>query len=151
MEEVNQVIKHLSILIVEVPEKIKRYSVEEINQKPTPDKWSKKEILGHLCDSCFNNLQRIIRVQYEDKPFVIYNQDEWVRNQNYQSRSLEDVLELWVALHKQFIQALTNFPEHNLNSILDWGSEVTAKFVITDYLDHQNHHLKQLFGKLSIW
>jgi len=146
MEEVNQVIQRLSILTFEVPEKFKRYSAEEINQKPTPDKWSKKEILGHLCDSCFNNLQRIIRVRYEDKPFIIYSQDEWVKNQDYQSRAIEDVLDLWVALHKQFIHTLTNFPEHYLNSILDWGGEVTAKFVITDYLDHQNHHLKQIFN-----
>ena len=145
MKEVNQVIQSLSFIIEEVPLKFQHLSIEEIDRKPAPKKWSKKEILGHLCDSCFNNLQRIIRVQYEDKPFIIYNQDEWVKNQNYQNRTIEDVLDLWISLHKQFIHALKNFPESSLNSILDWGGEVTAQFVITDYLDHQNHHLKQIF------
>ena len=145
MKEVNQVIQRLSALIEEVPLKFQHLSIEEIDLKPAPQKWSKKEILGHLCDSCFHNLQRIIRVQYENKPFIIYNQDEWVKNQNYQNRAIEEVLDLWISLHKQFIHALKNFPESHLNSILDWGSEVTAQFVITDYLDDQNHHLKQIF------
>ena len=146
MEEVNQVIQSLSILIEELPSKFQQLSAEEINQKPAPEKWSKKEILGHLCDSCYNNLHRIIRVQYEEKPFMIYNQDSWVRHQNYQGREFEEVLELWIALHKQFIHALKNFPKSHLNSILDWGGEVTAQFVITDYLDHHKHHLKQIFN-----
>ena len=122
------------------------FSQDEINIKPIPEKWSKKEILGHLCDSCINNLHRIIRVQHEDMPFMIYNQDEWVKNQDYQNRDIEEVLDLWVSLHKQFIHALKNFPEEHLRSMLDWGGEVTAQFVITDYLDHHHHHLKQIFG-----
>ena len=136
----------LALLYSEVPEKFSQLSIAEINHKPKPEKWSKKEILGHLCDSCFNNLQRIIRVQYEDKPFIIYNQDEWVKNQNYQGRDIEEVIALWITLHKQFIHALKNFPESRLNSLLDWGEEVSAHFVITDYLDHHNHHLKQIFN-----
>lgn len=146
MEEISIVIDSLDQLVEEVPMKFRSFSQEEIDFKPRPEKWSKKEILGHLCDSCFNNLQRIIRVQYEDKPFIIYNQDAWVKNQDYQNRGIEEVLELWVSLHKQFIHALKTFPENHLKSILDWGGEVTAQFVITDYLDHQNHHLKQIFG-----
>jgi hypothetical protein len=40
---------------------------------------------------------------------------------------------------------LKNFPESRLSSLLDWGEEVTAEYVITDYLDHHKHHLKQIF------
>ena len=145
MNEVQKVIDGLRHLLREVPEKLTQFSEQEVNSKPTPEKWSKKEILGHLCDSCFNNIQRIVRVQYEDRPFIIYDQDEWVKIQNYQNRDIYEVLDLWKNLHKQFIQVLTNFPEKHLDAKLDWGSEVTARFVITDYLDHQHHHLKQIF------
>ncbi len=146
MEEVENVIRKISTLLEVVPSKFNTLSIDEINAKPSPNKWSKKEILGHLCDSCFNNLNRIIRVQYEIKPYIIYNQDEWVKNQHYQDRKFEEVLGLWIALHKQFVHILKNFPENHLKSILNWGEDVTAQFVITDYLDHQNHHLKQIFG-----
>ena len=150
MQEVRNVIQALSLLLEEVPRKIREIPMEEINLKPAPEKWSKKEIIGHLCDSCYNNLQRIIRVQYENKPFIIYNQDEWVKNQDYQNRDITDVLDLWLSLHKQFIHALDKFPENHLKSIIDWGDEVTAQYVIVDYLDHQNHHLKQIFGDREI-
>ncbi|MCG8308379.1 MAG: DinB family protein [Cytophagales bacterium] len=146
MKEVTDVIQSLEQLIAEVPAKFKRLSIEEINHKPSPGKWSKKEILGHLCDSCFNNLHRIIRVQYEEQPFIVYDQEEWVKRQNYRERDFDDVLDLWISLHRQFIHALKSFPENHLNSLLDWGGEVTAQFVITDYLDHHNHHLRQIFG-----
>jgi len=147
MEEIITAIESLNKMLVEVPEKFRQLPLKEIDFKPGTEKWSKKEILGHLCDSCFNNLQRIIRVQYEDKPFIIYNQDEWVKNQGYQERPFEEVLGLWVTLHRQFVNALRNFPESRLSSLLDWGEEVTAKFVITDYVDHHNHHLRQIFGQ----
>jgi hypothetical protein len=145
MEDIVKVIESLSLMLVEVPEKLKPYSEASCSHKSAPEKWSKKEILGHLCDSCFNNLQRIIRVQYEDKPFIIYNQDEWVKQQNYQQRSMKDILKLWKSLHIQFIHALKTFPENKLDLIIDVGHEVTAHFVITDYLQHQRHHLNQIF------
>ena len=147
MNEIKQVIDSLSALLYDVPVKFRQLPANVVNFKSNPEKWSKKEILGHLCDSCFNNIHRIIRVQYEDKPFMVYDQDEWVKNQDYQNRSIEEVLDLWVSLHKQFIHVLSNFPEKHLNSTLDWGGEVTAQFVITDYLDHHQHHLKQVFSK----
>jgi len=146
MRDIYIVIEKLSELLDEVPGKLRHLSEEEISLKPRPEKWSKKEILGHMCDSCFNNLQRIIRVQYEDRPFIMYNQDEWVKIQDYQNRSAKDVIDIWVCLHLQFIHVLKTFPKNHLESIIDVGQEVTTRFVIMDYLDHQNHHLRQIFG-----
>lgn len=145
MDEILHVANELSDLIRTVPEKFVQLDADAISYSPGPHKWNKKEILGHLCDSCFNNLQRLVRVQYEDKPFIIYNQDEWVKIQGYQSKSTKELIELWESLHKQFIQILESFPEEKLESIIDTGEEVTARFVIIDYLRHQHHHLNQIF------
>jgi hypothetical protein len=38
----------------------KTISNEEWDFKPSENKWSKKEILGHLCDSAFNNIRRFV-------------------------------------------------------------------------------------------
>lgn len=146
MEAIQQTIQELSALFIEVPRKLHIYSEEEFSFKPGNRKWSKKEILGHLCDSCFNNIQRLIRVQYEDKPFIIYNQDEWVKAQHYQHMHKEEVIELWTTLHKQFIHILKHFPPEKVLAIIDTGSEVSAEFVITDYPEHQRHHLSKIFG-----
>jgi len=34
-------------------------SEEEWSYKSAPEKWSKKEIIGHLCDSAFTNIRRL--------------------------------------------------------------------------------------------
>jgi len=48
------------------------------SHKPSPSKWSKKELIGHLIDSAHNNLRRFIVAQYEEKPLIKYAQDYWV-------------------------------------------------------------------------
>ena len=40
-------------------QQISQFSDEELSHKSTPEKWSKKEILGHLIDSAINNLNLI--------------------------------------------------------------------------------------------
>src|SRR5467141_156237 len=48
------------------------------------DKWSPKEIIGHLIDSAANNHQRFVRAQFSDElVFQGYEQADWVRVQRY--------------------------------------------------------------------
>ena len=43
------------------------------------DKWSPREIVGHLIDSAANNHQRFVRAQFtDDLVFSGYQQAEWV-------------------------------------------------------------------------
>ncbi|NJN28609.1 MAG: DinB family protein [Cyclobacteriaceae bacterium] len=59
---------------------IAQCSIAELTLHPSPGKWSKKEVLGHLIDSGINNLQRFTEIQYESKPYKVreYKQDELV-------------------------------------------------------------------------
>ena len=44
--------------------------------RPRPDKWSPREIVGHLIDSASNNHQRFVRAQFQDDlTFTGYDQD----------------------------------------------------------------------------
>ncbi|MDZ7604030.1 MAG: DinB family protein [Cyclobacteriaceae bacterium] len=144
MDELKQTIAGHESLIEEMANLFRKFSKEETDAKPAPGKWSKKEILGHLCDSAFNNMQRLVRVQYEASPAIVYDQDQWVKCNNYQVRSADEVLELWIILHRQFIHTLKSFPENLLDSTIMAGEVVTARFVIIDYLRHQRHHLEQI-------
>ena len=45
-------------------------SEEDYAAKPAPNKWSKKEILGHLIDSAQSNIRRFVIAQYEENPFI---------------------------------------------------------------------------------
>ena len=61
--------------LIEIPEAAATY-------KPDPDRWSKKEILGHLIDSASNNHQRFVRAQFTARlEFPEYEQKSWVKSQ----------------------------------------------------------------------
>ncbi|MCJ8014549.1 DinB family protein [Paenibacillus sp. KQZ6P-2] len=145
------IIDRLNHWIARVPERFSVLSETEVSLRPQPHKWSKKEILGHLCDSALNNLQRFIRAQYEEQPQTVikYAQDEWVRLMGYQELPLEHVLSLWVSLNTQVAAIIKNIPEEKLQSTYPFsdGKHVTLEWMIRDYVDHLEHHLRQIFGK----
>lgn len=122
----------------------------EFSRVPQPGKWSKKLILGHLCDSAFNNIQRFIRAQYESGLKIVYDQDKWVELQHYDLMSRYEILELWKCLNKRILAIWKSIPEENLLRTCDTGKrEVqihTLHFLIEDYVDHLKYHLKQITG-----
>lgn len=148
-----EIIEKLEYYLKTIPGKVLEIEDASVNHKPGPEKWSKKEILGHLVDSAINNLQRLIRVQYEPDVKVVYNQDQWVKIQNYQALDIESVVELWYIMNQQFIRIVKSFPSEKINLKIDTGKDKaemhTAEFLIGDYLAHMEHHLKQIFGSLD--
>lgn len=146
-------IEKLENYVKSVPGRFLAIDDMTIDSKSSPEKWSKKEILGHLVDSALNNLQRLIRVQYEPGVKIVYNQNNWVQIQNYQELDKESVVELWHAMNLQFIRIIKDFPPEKLNLEIDTGKVQTefhtAEFLITDYLSHMEHHLRQIFGSLD--
>ncbi|MGE7609263.1 DinB family protein [Peribacillus frigoritolerans] len=128
-----------------IPEEFNRMTEKELNHRPMPHKWSKKEILGHLCDSALNNMDRFIKIQYEEHPYVIqsYNQEQWVLVQNYQERPLDEIVNLFCALNKQIIHVITNTPNDRLSNLCDIGNNQlkSLEWLIKDYLEHMEHHI----------
>ena len=53
----------LASVVDRVLPQLSAISDEAASRKPAPNKWSKKEILGHLIDSAANNHQRFMRLQ----------------------------------------------------------------------------------------
>ncbi|WP_246832151.1 MULTISPECIES: DinB family protein [unclassified Viridibacillus] len=151
MIEVKNVIDGISYWIYYVPKEIKRMSEIDVSKKPSPTKWSKKEILGHLCDSAIMNIERFIKIQYEKQPYVLptYNQNEWVAKQNYQDTPIEEILTLFYVLNKQIIAIINNIPDEKRSYLCDIGNNElkTLEWLIQDYYDHMEHHLKKQIFK----
>jgi hypothetical protein len=53
-----RVVNGLNYWIDNVPKEFSKMTELEVLERPMPHKWSKKEVLGHLCDSAINNLPR---------------------------------------------------------------------------------------------
>jgi hypothetical protein len=116
--------------------------------KAGPNKWSKKEIIGHLIDSAQINLQRFVRSTYTENFTVTYDQVEWVDAQHYISADIEELLELWRLLNRQIIRVLENYPMNRLQIQSDTGKTAvcfhTVEHLAQDYVNHLNHHLKSI-------
>lgn len=124
---------------------------ETLSEKPAPAKWSKKEIIGHLCDSAFNNIQRFVRAQYEINPVIQYEQDNWVAIAGYNSYGRVELITLWKSLNTHLCKILLNMPPENYSrtcTMMSLGDETntyTLQWVAEDYLRHMKHHLNRLF------
>jgi hypothetical protein len=118
------------------------------NYKAGPNKWSKKEIIGHLIDSAQINLQRFVRSTYTENFTLTYDQVEWVDAQHYISADIEELLELWRLLNRQIIRVLENYPTHRLQIQSDTGKTNvcfhTVENLAHDYVNHLNHHLNAI-------
>src|SRR4029453_2043663 len=121
-------------------------SDDAASKKPAPDKWSKKEILGHLIDSAANNHQRFVRLQLQPEISLPgYDQDNWVRLNRYQQAPWSEIIILWSAYNRHLATVIESLDEATLGHL--WHSpsgDVTLEFIATDYVRHLRHHLSQI-------
>jgi len=96
-------IDRLSLLLETIPEKFKILKENDWNCKPSPNKWSKKEILGHLIDSAANNHQRFIRVQFEEKPTILYDHVNWNHFNHHNTANTDHLMDLWISYNRFLI------------------------------------------------
>ncbi|SDI51120.1 DinB family protein [Chryseobacterium jejuense] len=123
-------------------------SAEDWEYKASPEKWSKKEIIGHLCDSAFTNIRRFVVTQYKENENIVYDQNIWVKAQNYQNVPVSELINLWKALNYQVVHVVENIPDDALQRTCDTTKtelqRFTLEFIIKDYVDHLQHHLKAI-------
>ncbi|WP_051575704.1 DinB family protein [Aquimarina atlantica] len=146
--EIPEIIQQLDHLLERGTELIKNSSENELKFKPLPDKWSKKEILGHLIDSGIHNLQRFTEIQFETKPYKIrkYNQNELVNVNHYNEASSEEILSFWLAINERIKKVIELQDEQTLAYQIEIGKAEKSdfKFLIEDYVHHMEHHLHQI-------
>lgn len=121
---------------------------EEWLHRSSPEKWSKKEIIGHLCDSAFTNIRRFVVTQYKENDNIVYDQNAWVKAQNYQNVPTEELISLWKSLNYQIVHVVENIPDEAMQRTCDTTKTdpqvFTLEFIINDYVDHLQHHLKAI-------
>ena len=125
---------------------LKELDDEEASHKPSPDKWSRKELIGHMIDSAQNNIRRFIVAQYEDKPLIRYAQDNWVSAAGYNDYPFIDLIRLWILLNMHMVRILKNIPEDMLNREVQTENLHTIEWLAADYSKHLLHHLHQVLS-----
>lgn len=142
IQELQEIIDLFSQKISAIPE-------AEFSAKHTPNKWSKKEVLGHLTDSAQNNLRRFICGQYDTTPpKIVYEQDFWVKANDYQAKRSSDVILLWRLVNEQICSVLQTMPAVSYSQSCDTGKQEeqlhSLQWMAEDYVKHMKHHLNQI-------
>jgi hypothetical protein len=147
---IKQVVDRLTAHLTKIPARYQQFSEEVLLRRPAPNKWSKKEILGHLCDSALNNLKRFEDIQCSSQPYAVvgYKQDDLIAINRYQELPLDHVLLLWRTLNQQIIHVISTIPADKLSYtvLLSSGESKTLEWLVVDYIEHMDHHWKQAFG-----
>jgi hypothetical protein len=136
-------------LTAEYAARLSQIDNETFTAKLHPERWSKKEILGHLIDSAQNNIRRFINAQYElDPPHIVYDQNYWVAANRYNQADAQDLILLWKLLNDRVAAILESLPIAKSENMCNTGKGKnefhTLSFLAADYLAHAEHHLRKL-------
>jgi hypothetical protein len=144
----DKTIKRLENLLLSGREYFRHSEPDVLNYKASELKWSRKEILGHLIDSGINNLQRFTEIQFSAKPYPVkkYNQVELVKANSYQDADIYELLDFWICINKRIVRVVNHLTtkELALEIVVNTSERRDLRFLITDYVDHMEHHLKQI-------
>lgn len=120
----------------------------EVLEAKIPEKWSKKEILEHLIDSAIHNLVRFTEINYLEKPYQhrSYSQMDLVSLNQYQTMDINELTTLWISVNKQIVRIMKSVDERTLDYkiVLNDQSIIDLRFLMTDYVEHLEHHINQI-------
>ena len=122
---------------------LRTISPDKANFRYAPDKWSVKELLGHLIDSeRIFSYRALCFARNDQTPLPGYEQNDYVREGNFDSRNLADMLEEYATVRRTTIQL---FRPLNETEWLRHGKanehDVTVRALAYIIAGHELHHM----------
>jgi uncharacterized damage-inducible protein DinB len=108
-------------------------------------KWTVKEMLGHMIDTERIFAIRAFCISREQIVMPGFDQEVYVNNTDYNSRSLQDLADEFRITRQSNLYVFRNLTEEQLNrSGTASGNHVTVRALIFMTAGHELHHLKIL-------
>lgn len=107
-----------------------------------PDKWSLKEVLGHVNDTERIMSYRALRISRGDAtPIEGYEQDDYVRDGPFAGRPLADLIEDYIAVRRATVSLFRNLdePAWSRRGVAN-KNEVTVRALAYIIAGHELHH-----------
>jgi hypothetical protein len=114
----------------------------EADFRYAPDKWTAKEVLGHVCDTERVFAYRALRISRADQtPIEGFEQDDYVRNGPFNHRPLAEIIEDYIAVRRATITLLRNLDETAwLRRGIANKNEVSVRALAYIAAGHELHH-----------
>jgi hypothetical protein len=117
-----------------------------------PDKWSVKQVLGHLCDTERVFAYRALHIARGDAaPLENFEQDDYVKNGPFERRSLSDLVEDFIAVRRATVSLLRNLDEAawRCRGVVN-KNPMTVRALAYIIAGHELHHRRILAEKYFI-
>jgi DinB superfamily len=114
-----------------------------------PEKWSAKEVLGHICDTERVFAYRALRISRADRtPMEGFEQDDYVRNGPFAQRALAELVDDYIAVRRATLTLFRNLDEQawTRRGIAN-KNEVTVRALAYTIAGHELHHRRILEEK----
>jgi hypothetical protein len=150
---VHQVADDLDATVRDAVQWLQGLDAAAVAHRPAADRWTIKEVIGHLIDSAANNHQRFVRAQFiPELTFPAYEQNEWVACQAYNDADWPELLELWQRYNRHLAHVIRHVRPSSLGVRCTIGSyePVTLQFLIEDYVVHLKHHLDKVRERVGM-
>ena len=114
-----------------------------------PDKWTVKEVLGHVCDTERIFAYRALRVSRGDRtPIEGFEQDDYVRNGPFANRPLAELIEDYIAVRRATLTLFRNLDEPAwVRRGIANKNEVSTRAIAYTMAGHELHHRRILEEK----
>lgn len=110
----------------------------------SPDKWTLREMIGHLIDSASNNHQRFIRLQTgKTLSFPAYQAQVWVDASSPDSYDCGALISLWKGYNLYLLHIISRIGDESLEHVWEIdGRSIPLREIIEDYFRHILIHEK---------
>ena len=114
-----------------------------------PDKWSAKEVIGHVCDTERVFAYRALRIARADQtPMEGFEQDDYVRNGPFAKEPLAEIIEDYIAIRRATLTLLRTLDEAawHRRGVAN-KNEVSVRGLAYIIAGHELHHRRILEEK----
>ncbi len=117
-----------------------------------PDKWSIKEVVGHMCDTERIMTYRALRIGRGDtKPLPGFEQDDYIQPAHFERRTLADLVQEFQLIRQTSLMLFRNFDEEALRRMgTASDSPISVRALVYIVAGHERHHLLILRDKYQL-
>ena len=114
-----------------------------------PDKWSVKEVIGHICDAERVFAYRALCFARGDQsPLPSFEQDDYIKYGNFNSRTLADIAEEFELIRRSTIALFQHLDsEAWTRRGMASNAEVSVRALAYIIAGHERHHLGVLHSR----
>lgn len=131
---------------------LRKVPADESNHRYAHDKWSVKEVVGHVADAERVFSYRLLRIARADEtPLAGFDENAWAKTAPHGNRRLADVADELIAVRRSTIALVASLDETMLaRTALANNKSVSARAICWIIPGHAQHHLEILRERYGV-